>query len=89
MAGKSLHIRYVLHEACPRAGPANAARKWDHQTAVPALIGADFQQFRRNDPVKPRPIGKGMGMMDLASQRRHQRDGIMLAFTKRADDIRN
>ncbi len=82
MAGKCLDIRHVLHEARPRAGPANAARKWDHQTAVPALKWADFQQFWRNDPVKPRPIGKRMGMMDLASQRRHQRDTIMLAFTK-------
>ena len=38
MAGKRIHIRNKLHLSRARCGPANTARKRDHQTAMPAAF---------------------------------------------------
>ena len=43
---------------------------------MPALIGANFQQIRGYDTVKPRPIAEGVAVVDFAGQGCHQGDRI-------------
>ena len=43
-----------------------------------ALVGADLQQLRRRDPVKPRPVEMRHGLMQLAGDRRHERHRVIL-----------
>jgi hypothetical protein len=52
---------------------------------MPTLIGADFQQFRRSDAVKPCPVKARIGMMHFANHRCHQRHSICFALCQRAN----
>jgi hypothetical protein len=67
------------------AGAADAARKRDDKAAVPALIGADLQQLRRDHAVKAGPVGQGVAVVNLADHRRHQGDGVGLAMGEGED----
>ena len=52
---------------------------------MPALIRPDLHQVRRDDPVKAGPVEAAVGVMHLAGDGGHQRDGVGLALGQRGD----
>ena len=85
MIRKGVDIRHQLHFARARSRTANPARERDHQTAVPALIRPDLQQFRPNHTVESGPVRHGMGVVQLTHHGRHQRNGVRLSMAERID----
>ena len=46
----------LLTFAGPGRSAADTLFEWDDQTAMTALVGADFQKLRCNHPVESRPV---------------------------------
>ena len=49
------------------------------------LMGADLEQFGRNDTVEPGPVKPCVGVMHFAGHCRHKRDAVRLATRERGD----
>ena len=84
---ESLDIADKLGLAGPRGSPTDAAREWDDETAMPALIRTDFQKLRLGHPVKAGPVEAGVGMMDLAGDGGHE--GDLVGFALRLENLSN
>ncbi len=80
MAGESLDILDQLNFAGFCSCAANTPAEWDHQTAMPTLVGADFQQLGFSHAVKACPVKTVIAVMHLAGNGGHQGDLIGFAF---------
>ncbi len=81
MALEGFNIRDQLDLLGPCSRTANAACKWDHQTAVPTLIRTNLQNLWLNHTVKAGPIEPIIGVMHFTRNGCHQRD--LIGFTRR------
>jgi len=71
-----LDIIDELRLACPSGCAADALVKPNMQTTVRPLIGPNREPPRRADPIKSGPAQMIEGVVKLASDGRHDRDGI-------------
>ncbi len=79
MAREILDVGDDLHLTGPGGGPADPARKGDHQTAVTALIRPDLQQIGRHHPIEAGPVEPLVGMVQFAGHGGHQGDLVGLS----------
>ena len=85
MARERVYIGNQLNLSSAGRSPADTAREWDGQAAMPAFIGPDLEQLRPGHAVEPGPVEAVIGVMYLAGDSGHQADCIGFAFGQRGN----